>query len=135
MEVDKKHPLKLKSLEEILVKAQDVIQRHRRKFIRRSSRPCPDNCVYATVVGNSRVTGCPKCGSHNPQKCRNTDTFQPVNSKEELYNEFQAILRDPEALWQDYRDIVVFFWVLGIFDPIDDGVLDEQLIKTVEKKS
>jgi hypothetical protein len=59
--------------------------------------------------------------------------FQPVNSKEELYNEFQAILRDPETLWQEYRDIVIFFWVLGIFDPIDEGVLDETMIRTVEK--
>ena len=59
--------------------------------------------------------------------------FQPVNSKEELYNEFQAILPDPETLWQEYRDIVIFFWVLGIFDPIDEGVLDETMIRTVEK--
>jgi hypothetical protein len=59
--------------------------------------------------------------------------FQPVNSKEELYSEFQAILRDPETLWQEYRDIVIFFWVLGIFDPMDESVLDETMIQTVEK--
>ena len=135
MELNKKHPLRLKSAEEIVTKCQEVISRHRRKFIKRSSRQCPDNCTFATMVGNSRVTGCPKCGSHNPQRCRQPEMFQPVNSKEELYNEFQEILRDPEALWQDYRDIFIFFWVLGIFDPIDEGVLDEKLIQTVEKKS
>ena|SRR5271166_2875700 len=125
----------LKSVEEIIAKCQEVISRHRRKFIKRYLRPCPANCSYATVVGNDRVTGCTKCGSHNPEQCRRDLDFVAFNTKEELYKEFTALLRDPEALWQDYRDIFIFYWVLGVFDPLGDkGNLDEGLIQTIEKR-
>jgi hypothetical protein len=87
------------------------------------------------MVGNDRVTGCTKCGSHNPEQCKRVRDFVPVNTKEELYNEFQALLRDPEILWQDYRDIFIFYWVLGVFDPLETrGGLDEHLIQEVEKR-
>ena len=127
--------IRLKSLEEIIAKATEVIIRHRRKFVKRYTRACPMNCAFATLVGNDRVTGCPKCGSHNPEQCKRQEGFVAVNTKEELYSEFTALLRDPEALWQDYRDIFVFYWVLGVFDPLSvEGELDEKLIQTIEKR-
>jgi hypothetical protein len=124
----------LKSVEEIIIKCREVVGRHRRKFIKRFLRACPSNCTFATMVGNERVVGCKKCGSHNPEKCRQPENFIAINTKEELYNEFQTLLRDPEILWQEYRDIFVFFWVLGVFDPLAiKGGLDEDLIQTIEK--
>jgi hypothetical protein len=127
--------IRLKSLDEILAKAKEVIARHRRKFVKKFSRPCPANCSFATLVGNDRVTGCNKCGSHNPEQCKRVESFVAVNTKEELYKEFTALLRDPEALWTDYRDIFIFYWVLGVFDPLsEEGNLDESLIQTIEKR-
>ena len=127
--------IRLKSLDEIVAKATEVIARHRRKFIKRFQRPCPANCTFATLVGNDRVSGCNKCGSHNPEQCKQPENFVAVSTKEELYSEFTALLRDPEALWQEYRDIFVFYWVLGVFDPLSvEGNLDEKLIRTIEKR-
>ena len=103
-------PLKLKSFEEIVEKAAEVIARHRRKFIRKFLRACPANCAFATMVGNDKVSGCDKCGSRNPEQCRRPLSFVAVNTKEELYQEFMNILHDPEALWREYRDIFVFFF-------------------------
>jgi len=98
-------------------------------------RPCPQNCTFATMMGNDTVTGCTKCGSRNPEQCRRPESFVAINTKEELYNEFQTLLRDPETLWQDYRDIFIFYWVLGVFDPlVDNGSLDEKLIQKIEKR-
>lgn len=131
----KNRPIRLKQLEDIVQKAAEVISRHRRKFIKKFLRPCPANCQFATMVGNDRVTGCTKCGSHNPEQCKKTENFVAISTKEELYYEFQELLRDPEALWQEYRDIFVFLWVLGAFDPLgQEGNLDEQVIAVVEKK-
>lgn len=131
----KNRPIRLKSLEEIIHKATEVISRHRRKFIKRFLRPCASNCAFATMVGNDRVTGCNKCGSRNPEQCKQPENFVAVSTKEELYSEFQSMLRDPEVLWGQYRDIFVFYWVLGVFDPLGVvGNLDETLINTIEKK-
>ena len=125
----------LKPLEEILEKATEVIARHRRKFVKRFLRPCPMNCTFATMVGNDRVTGCTKCKSHNPEQCRQTESFVAINTKEELASEFTVLLRDPESLFREYRDIFIFFWVLGVFDPLaEKGNLDETLIQTIEKR-
>lgn len=127
-------PIHLKSLAEIIAKAQEVIARHRRRFLKTATRPCPINCAMADVRG-SRVMGCEGCGSKNPQQCKKDEVFKPLYTKAELYQQFQDILRDPETLWREYRDIFVFFWVLGAFDPIgESGNLDEHIIRRVEKK-
>src|SRR5277367_3270519 len=107
--------IRLKPLEEIIAKCQEIITRHRRKFIKKFLRPCAANCSFATMVGNDRVSGCNKCGSHNPEQCKRPLSFVAISTKEELYQEFTALLRDPEVLWQDYRDIFVFLWCLCAF--------------------
>lgn len=127
----KNRRIKLKSLDEIIAKATEIISRHRRKFIKRFLRSCPSNCQFATMVGNDRVTGCKKCGSHNPEQCRQPENFVAISTKEELYTEFTALLRDPETLWQEYRDIFVFLWCLSAFD---DNQLDEAVVQIIEKK-
>jgi len=129
----KNKPLRLKSLEEIVAKTKEVIARHRRKFLRRFLRPCPQNCQFATMIGNDRVTGCTKCGSRNPEQCRRPGDFSPINTKEELYREFQAMLRDPEVLFREYRDIFALLWVLGAFDT-EEGNVDERVVQAVQRK-
>ncbi len=129
----KNKPLRLKPLDEIIAKTKEVIARHRRKFIRRFLRSCPINCTFATMVGNERVTGCTKCGSHNPEICKWADDFVPINTKDELYQEFQMLLRDPEVLFREYRDIFALLWVLGAFDT-ETGGIDEEVVRAVQRK-
>jgi len=122
--------VKLKSLEEIIARARDIIARHRRRFLSRSLRPCPENCAMAEMMGR-KITGCSGCDSIDPNKCIRQDKFKPVFSKEQLAAQFAQELRDPGVLLRDYRDVVVFFWVLGAFDAEQ---VDEEIVSKVEKK-
>ena len=123
--------VKLKSLDEIVARARDIISRHRRRFLQRNSRPCPVNCKSAEFAGR-QVIGCSGCGSHNPQQCMKQEKFSPVFTKEELFKQFADQLRDPGVLLRDYRDVVVFLWVLGAFD--EEKRVDESIVPLVEKK-
>jgi hypothetical protein len=123
--------IKLKSPEEIITRARDIISRHRRRFLSRNLHPCPGNCAMAEMMGR-RVTGCSGCESIDPNKCLRPDKFKPAYSKEELAAQFAEELRDPGTLLRDYRDVVVFFWVLGAFD--EEKRVDEEIVSKVEKK-
>ncbi len=123
--------VKLKSLEEIVARARDIIARHRRRFLTRNLRPCPYNCTMVDMMGR-KITGCLGCGSHDPNKCLDTEKFKPAYTKEELAAQFAEELRDPGVLLRDYRDVVVFLWVLGAFD--EEKRVDEEIVSKVEKK-
>lgn len=73
--------------------------------------------------------GCTACGSNNPDRCVKTLDFVPLLSKEELAKQFRDELRNPQILLRDYRDIVVFMWVLGV--PVEQKV-DERVLARVE---
>jgi hypothetical protein len=122
--------VKLKSLEDIIARARDIISRHRRRFISRSLRPCPENCAMAEMMGR-KITGCSGCDSIDPNKCIRPDKFKPVFSKEQLAEQFAQELRDPGVLLRDYRDVVVFYWILGAFDK---ERVDEEIVANVEKR-
>lgn len=123
-------PIKLKSLDEVLARFKELVHRHRRRFLKRNLRPCPDNCSFASVAGRN-VIGCGKCGSHNPEFCKRQEQFVPLYSKDELADQFRRALRDPKVLLKDYRDLVVFLWVTGQFDA-DEGAVPEHIIEKVE---
>jgi|GEM_PF-4776919 len=123
--------VKLKSPEDIIARARDIISRHRRRFLSRNLRPCPENCNMADTMGR-KVVGCSGCESHDPNKCLRPDKFKPMYSKEELAAQFAAELRDPGVLLRDYRDVVVFFWVLGAFD--EEKRVDEEIVANVETR-
>ena len=123
--------IKLKSEKEILFRLRELVSRYRRRFLRRNLRPCPQNCRFAEVLGR-KVVGCPRCGSRNPEFCKNPNDFIPMYSKDELAAEFRKMLNDPQILIQDYRDIVAFLFVLGQFDEpgdIPENILTEQVRK------
>src|SRR5271157_659701 len=109
-----------------------MIARHRRRFIARNLRPCPYNCSMAVSMGR-KITGCFGCESHDPNKCLRTDKFKPAYTKEELAKQFAEELRDPGVLLRDYRDVVVFLWVLGAFD--EEKRVDEEVVSRVERKN
>ena len=124
--------VRLKTLEEILEAARETVRRHRRKFLQRNLRPCPDNCKGAEMLGH-KVVGCSNCGSTNPEQCRKEGKFDPVFSKEELAQQFAESLRDPEVLLREYRDVTVFLWVLGAFDK-QKKTLDEHIVSGMEQR-
>lgn len=123
-------PIRLKSLEEVLERFRELVRRHRRRFLNRNLRPCPNNCKFADVVGH-KVVGCTNCGSHNPEFCKKHEKFVPLYSKEELAEQFKHALYDPQLLLKEYRDLVVFLWVLGQFDSDE---VPQQIFEKVEKR-
>jgi hypothetical protein len=52
-------------------------------------------------------------------------------SKEELSEQFKTGIRDPQVLLREYRDLFVFFWLLGAFD---EKIVDEEIVSKAEKK-
>lgn len=120
-----------KSPQEIVAAARDTIHRHRRKFLQRNIRPCPANCKAASMLGH-KVVGCAGCGSSNPEQCLRPGRFEPLFTKEELARQFADLLRDPEVLLREYRDVTVFLWVLGAFDKQAKAV-DEHIVSNVER--
>ncbi len=123
-------PIKLKSLDEVIVRFRELVHRHRRRFLKRNLRPCPLNCKFAEVVGRE-VVGCGNCGSRNPEFCKRQEQFIPLFSKEELSEQFRRALRNPKTLLKDYRDLVVFLWVTGQFDSNEEPI-PEHIIQKVE---
>jgi hypothetical protein len=123
--------VKLKALEEIVAAARDTIKRHRRRFLQRNLRPCPQNCKGASTLGRE-IIGCTNCGSPSGDKCVRESEFVPLYTKEELAQQFADQLRNPEILLREYRDVTVFLWVLGAFDK-QTKVLDETIVEKVEQ--
>jgi hypothetical protein len=104
--------LKLKSLEEIISRLNELVHRHCRKFLKRNLKPCPYNCKHAKLTGRKLVC-CDGKNSIDPEKCYRTEKFVPLYSKKELYEQFKSDLRDPEILVREYRDLAMLFWVIG----------------------
>jgi hypothetical protein len=123
--------VKLKALEEIITAARETIHRHRRRFLQRNLRPCPENCKGASMLGRE-IIGCTSCGSSSGDKCIRDDKFVSVFTKEELAQQFADQLRNPEILLREYRDVTVFLWVLGAFDK-QKKTLDETIVERVEQ--
>ena len=121
--------VQLKSLEEIIAAARDTVKRHRRRFLQRNLRPCPENCKGASMLGH-KVIGCTTCGAPNTEKCLKEKAFVPLFTKEELAQQFADQLRDPEVLLREYRDVTVFLWVLGAFDK-QTKALDQTIVEEV----
>ncbi len=119
----------LKSKEDIFSELSEIIHRHRRRYLRKHTRPCPLNCVHASVVRKG-VTGCTRCVSSNPEVCRQHTLFVPLATREELAQEFALDMRDAKILQHEYRDVMALLWVLGQFDGADP---EESVIAVAEK--
>lgn len=122
--------IEVKPKEEIVERIQDLIKRHRRKYMNKLMRPCPENCKQA-VFERNRVSGCSGCHSRNPESCNQSAYFVPVEDKQKLYEEFSDMLRNREVLMRDYRDIAVLLWVIGAFD---EETPDERVVQGVETR-
>jgi hypothetical protein len=56
--------------------------------------------------------------------------FVPIFTKDQLAEQFRRDVHDPQILLREYRDLVVFLWVIGHFD--NNEQVDEQIISKVE---
>ncbi len=122
--------IRVKSAEEIVTQLREIIHRHRRRYLRKYTRPCPMNCVHAIGSSKKGITGCTGCESTNPEQCRNEPMFVPVDTREEVFENFRHDLRDPNILRHEYRDVMTLLWVLGQFDGDE---VDEQVIASAEQ--
>jgi hypothetical protein len=121
--------LSLRSKEEVVEQLRELIKRHRRRYIKRFMRPCPNNCQTAEVRRN-RVIGCDGCGSSNPEQCTKESAFVPINTKEELAQDFAEDIHDLDVLRHDYRDLMILMWMLGI--PLGENSAVEQVVSIAE---
>ena len=119
----------LKSTEEIVAQLAEIIHRHRRRYLRKYSRPCPNNCAYSTESKTRTI--CQRCDSVNPENCRDETQLVSLATKEEIMEQFRADLRDPAVLRHEYRDVMTLLWVLGQFDGERP---EEHVIATAEKR-
>lgn len=120
-----------RSSEEIVAQLRELIHRHRRRYIKKLMRPCPNNCQKAWMQRN-KVAGCHGCKAFNPEQCADEAQFAPVETKEEVAEAFAADIRDIDVLRHDYRDLMVLMWVLGI--PIGEQEA-EMAMSSIEEKS
>lgn len=123
--------IRVKSKEEIVRQLAEIIHRHRRRYLRKYTRPCPNNCAFATESAKKGITGCERCGSTNPEQCRMEQQFVPIETKEEVVERFKQDIRDPIILRHDFRDVMTLLWVLGQFDGEQP---EEHVIATAEKR-
>lgn len=121
----------VKSAEEIIEQLAEILHRHRRSYLRKFSRACPNNCAYADVSTKRGVTGCGRCDSSNPEQCRQETLFVPVATKEEIMEQFRQDIRNPNVLRHQYRDVMSLLWVLGQFDGERP---EEEMIARAEKR-
>lgn len=123
--------IRIKSAEEIVSQLAEIIHRHRRRYIRKYTRPCPSNCNLAIESTKKGVTGCDGCGSTNPEQCRAESQFVAIETKEEVAERFRQDIRDPNILSHEFRDVMTLLWVIGGFD---GEAPDEQVVSKAEQR-
>ena len=123
----------MKTKDEVFDQLREIVHRHRRRFLRRNLRPCPDNCQYADMTRRG-VVGCHGCRSRNPEVCLDESRFVPDMTKEELDLQFREDIRDPEVQSRDYRDIMVLLWFLEDDEAEPDEVIAQAEIHQPKKE-
>jgi hypothetical protein len=124
--------MQIKSAEEIVEQLAEIIHRHRRRYVRKYTRPCPINCEFASESTKRGVTGCDQCGSTNPEQCRNEIKFVQIETKEEIVERFRQDIRDVNILRHEFRDVLTLLWCTNA---ITGDTVDEQVISMVEKRN
>lgn len=122
---------KIKPASEIQRRIRDLINRHRKKYIKRYLEPCVGNCKGALSYVNPELADqfdynedrCTFCKSKEIGACADARKFQPRYTKEELEADFREELKDFNILSRDYRDLCMLLWVIGSFD---EEKVDEQ---------
>lgn len=108
--------LKLKSEKEVLLRLRELLQRHRKRYIKARLKPQGQNCVHKVWDDEKKEWFCGGCGSKDPEACLNSACFEPELTKDELAAAFREDICNTQRMLRDYRDIATLLWVLGQFD-------------------
>lgn len=114
----------MKDTSEIKEKIRQLKFEHLQRRIEKERTPAPENCVhnYKHETEDGSVRLC-MLGTDNPNEwggrvCDSKQTaqecpfFEPRKSKEEVIEEFNEDIMDPEIVNNEYRDISALRWAL-----------------------
>jgi len=112
--------IKLKTQEEILDRLKELIQRSRKRYIKNHMKPKGNNCAFVVYDDVLDTYRCTKCGTQDPDCCKNHELFEPKKSREEVVKDFANDIKNPNIMLREYRDIAAILWCLGQFDLEDE---------------
>jgi hypothetical protein len=133
--------IKLKAEKEILERLRDLIQRHRKRYVKTRIKPKGSNCIHKVWDEERDEWFCGGCGSRNPDVCLNHAAFEPEQTAEELKVAFREDLCNTQRMLRDYRDIATLLWVLGQFDDPEEfersgkALFEERVVPDTLKKA
>jgi hypothetical protein len=135
--------IKVKSDLEILARLKELLQRHRKRYVKARLKPKGSNCAHKVWDDVKKEWFCEGCGSRDPEVCLNPMCFEPELTKEELAVAFREDICNTQRMLRDYRDIATLLWVLSQFDDPAEyertkegliGMEQRQTQDTLEKK-
>ena len=110
----------MKTKEEILERLKELLQRSRKRYIKNHTKPKGSNCAFVVYDEEADQYRCTKCGTTDPDRCKNQELFQPLRTREELVKDFAEEVKTPQVLLREYRAESALLWVLGMFDEDDE---------------
>ena len=96
---------------------RDLLQRHRKRYIKNHLKPKGTNCAQRVWDEDKKEWYCAGCGTRDPELCLNHTLFEPEFTREELAQAFRDDICNTQRMLRDYRDCCTLLWVLGQFDP------------------
>lgn len=107
--------VKVKSAQEIVTRLQELLQRDRKKYIVRHTKPKGENCKYRRWDDTIQGWTC-RCGTQDPDVCLCHSQFEPEFTRDQLVAQFKEDIHNPQRLLREYRAEATLLWVLGQFD-------------------
>lgn len=114
----------MKSPDEIKERIRQLRHEHLQQRIEEKTKPAPENCIhnYKHETEDGTIRLC-MLGAERPDKwggkvCDSEQTaqecpfFEPRKSEEEIREEFEKDVMDPEVVNREFRDISALRWVL-----------------------
>ena len=126
--------IKVKSDREILARLRELLQRHKKRYIRTRLKPKGANCAHKVWDDEKKEWFCEGCGSRDPESCQNHMLFEPEQTKEELAVAFRDDLCNTQRMLRDYRDIATLLWVLGQFDDPEEYERNKEGLMGIEHR-
>jgi hypothetical protein len=126
--------IKVKSEPEILARLQELLQRHRKRFVKTRLKPNGSNCAHKVWDDAAKEWFCEGCGSRDPEVCLNPMCFEAEFTKEELAEAFRNDICNTQRMLRDYRDVATLLWVLSQFSPTSDYEQTKESLLGMEQK-
>jgi hypothetical protein len=124
----------MKSEKEVVERLKDLLQRHRKRYIKAHLKPQGSNCAHKVWDEDKQEWFCGGCGSKNPEVCLNHTCFEPELTKDELVKAFREDICNTQRMLRDYRDIAFALWALGQFEPESDYEQTKERLLGVEER-